>query len=215
MQTRHRKITRLLAPVAALTLVAAACGDDDDTLDDEDIVDVTIDVEDTAVDTAVDDTVTEDTAEAIEDDPIEEGSDADTDEGPTIVELAMDTPELSTLVTAIETVDLTETLSGEGPFTVFAPTNEAFDTALDDLGVTLDDWLTDPDAVTAVLTYHVIEGEVFSTEITQDRTAASLEGTELSFGTDGGITVNGIPVATADVEASNGVVHIIDGVLFP
>ncbi len=215
MQTRHRKITRLLAPVAALTLVAAACGDDDDTLDDEDIVDVTIDVEDTAVDTAVDDTVTEDTAEAIEDDPIEEGSDADTDEGPTIVELAMDTPELSTLVTAIETVDLTETLSGEGPFTVFAPTNEAFDTALDDLGVTLDDWLTDPDAVTAVLTYHVIDGEVFSTEITQDLTAESLEGTELSFGTDDGITVNGIPVVTADVEASNGVVHIIDGVLFP
>jgi len=66
-----------------------------------------------------------------------------------------------------------------------------------------------------VLTYHVIDGEVFSTEITQDLTAESLEGTELSFGTDDGITVNGIPVVTADVEASNGVVHIIDGVLFP
>lgn len=211
MQTRHRKITRLLAPVAAFTLVAAACGDDDDdAVDEEDLVDVTVEIDDTTVDTS-----TEDTAEAVEDDPIEEGSDADTDEGPNIVELAMDTPELSTLVTAVDTAGLVETLSGEGPFTVFAPTNEAFDTALDDLGITLDEFLTDPDELTSVLTYHVIDGEVFSTEITQDLTAASLEGTDLTFGTDGGVTVNGVAVVTADVEASNGVVHIIDGVLFP
>ncbi len=143
----------------------------------------------------------------------------------TIVEKAQDTPALSTLVTAVSEAGLVETLSGEGPFTVFAPTNDAFDALPDG---TLDGLLADKDALTGVLTYHVVSGEVMAADLLGmiegdggDHTVTTVNGATFSAAvvdgtvqlTDGqGNTVN---VVTADVDASNGVVHVIDGVLLP
>jgi uncharacterized surface protein with fasciclin (FAS1) repeats len=132
-----------------------------------------------------------------------------------IVELAQATPDLSTLVTAVVAADLAETLSGDGPFTVFAPTNEAFE-ALP--AGTLDDLLKpeNKDQLTDVLTYHVVAGDVMSSDLTDGQEITTLQGDTLTVKiTDGVVTINGATVTTADVDASNGVVHIIDQVLLP
>lgn len=131
----------------------------------------------------------------------------------TIVDVAGSTEDLSTLVTAVEAAGLTETLSGEGPYTVFAPTNEAFE-ALPE-GVL--DALLEPanqEALTAVLTYHVVPGEVTSDQI-EAGDVKTVEGSDVTIETDSGVTVNGATVVTADVMADNGVVHVIDEVLIP
>jgi len=131
----------------------------------------------------------------------------------TIVEVAAGNPDFSTLVAAVQAAGLAETLSGTGPFTVFAPTNEAFEA----LPAGLLDKLLLPenkDALTAILTYHVVAAEVPSSAVEPGK-AASVEGSELTLATDGGVTVDGATVVTADVEASNGVIHVIDKVLVP
>lgn len=131
-----------------------------------------------------------------------------------IVEQAQETASLSTLVTAIQAAGLVETLSGEGPFTVFAPTNDAF-AALPD-GVL--DMLLQPenkDKLAAILTYHVVSGKIMSTDLQDGQTAATVQGEEISVGTTDGVTINGATVTTADIEVSNGVVHIIDEVILP
>jgi uncharacterized surface protein with fasciclin (FAS1) repeats len=132
-----------------------------------------------------------------------------------IVELAQATPDLSTLVTAVVAADLAETLSGDGPFTAFAPTNEAFE-ALP--AGTLDDLLKpeNKDQLTDVLTYHVVAGDVMSSDLTDGQEITTLQGDTLTVKiTDGVVTINGATVTTADVDASNGVVHVIDQVLLP
>jgi uncharacterized surface protein with fasciclin (FAS1) repeats len=154
------------------------------------------------------------TAEATEEAMAEDMEDAEaTGESGTIVEVAAGNEDFSTLVAAIEAADLVETLNGEGPFTVFAPTNEAFD-ALPE-GV-LDALLLEEnqDTLVSILTYHVVPGEVFSTDIT-DGDVATVEGQTVTLSTADGVTVNGANVVTADVEASNGVIHVIDAVLLP
>lgn len=130
-----------------------------------------------------------------------------------IVEVASGAPELSTLVTAITAAGLAETLSGPGPFTVFAPTNDAFD-ALPE-GVL--DKLVKPenkDALTQVLTYHVVPASVPAADVTAGK-VATVEGSEIELATEGGVTVNGAKVVKADIMTSNGVVHEIDAVLLP
>jgi uncharacterized surface protein with fasciclin (FAS1) repeats len=131
----------------------------------------------------------------------------------TIVDVASADPQFSTLVAAIGAAGLAETLSGEGPYTVFAPTNEAFD-ALPE-GV-LDALLLpeNKDALTKILTYHVVSGEVTSDQIT-DSDVPTLEGESVTLSTADGVTVNGAMVVAADVAASNGVIHVIDAVLVP
>jgi uncharacterized surface protein with fasciclin (FAS1) repeats len=154
------------------------------------------------------------TAEATEEAMAEDMEDTEaTGESGTIVEVAAGNEDFSTLVAAIEAADLVETLNGEGPFTVFAPTNEAFD-ALPE-GV-LDALLLEEnqDTLVSILTYHVVPGEVFSTDIT-DGDVATVEGQTITLSTADGVTVNGANVVTADVEASNGVIHVIDAVLLP
>ena len=154
------------------------------------------------------------TAEATEEAMTEDMEDTEaTGESGTIVEVAAGNEDFSTLVAAIEAADLVETLNGEGPFTVFAPTNEAFD-ALPE-GV-LDALLLEEnqDTLVSILTYHVVPGEVFSTDIT-DGDVATVEGQTVTLSTADGVTVNGANVVTADVEASNGVIHVIDAVLLP
>ena len=135
-------------------------------------------------------------------------------EAGTIVEVASGNPDFSTLVAAVSAADLAETLGAEGPYTVFAPTNEAFEA----LPAGLLDELLKPknkEVLTQILTYHVVAGEVMSTYI-EPGDVPTVEGEDLTIAvTDGTVTVNGATVEAADVEASNGVIHVIDEVLVP
>ena len=167
-----------------------------------------------------------DDAEAIEEPSDDEASDDDTDatvEEPTltIVGLALQTENLDTLATAVVRGGFLSTLNGEGPFTVFAPTDDAFATALETLGLTADELLADQDLLSSVLTYHVVEGAVMSGDLEDGMEVETLNGAILTVGvSDEGVTLTDgtgaeYNVVTADVAASNGVVHIIDGVLLP
>lgn len=130
-----------------------------------------------------------------------------------IAAVAAGAPDLSTLVTALTAAGLVETLQGPGPFTVFAPTNEAF-AALPE-GVL--DKLVKPenkDALTSVLTYHVVSGKVPSSEVKAGK-VKTVEGSEITITTTDGVKVNDAKVVTVDVMADNGVVHVIDAVLLP
>ena len=131
-----------------------------------------------------------------------------------IVELAVGTESLSTLVTAVKAADLVETLSADGTFTVFAPTNDAF-AALPE-GVL--ETLLKPenkDKLTAVLTYHVLGNKVMSTDLKDGMKAVTVQGDMVSVDLKSGAKINDATVAAADIQASNGVVHVIDKVILP
>ncbi|QHQ36103.1 fasciclin domain-containing protein [Algicella marina] len=131
-----------------------------------------------------------------------------------IVDTAVNAGTFSTLVAAVEAAGLVETLKGEGPFTVFAPTDEAF-AALPEGTV---EGLLQPenkDQLAAILTYHVIPGKVMSTDISGPMSVATVQGSEVDITTEGGVMVDGATVTTADIEASNGVIHVIDSVIMP
>lgn len=130
-----------------------------------------------------------------------------------VVELAQATTELSTLVTAVVTANLVTTLKGSGPFTVFAPTNDAF-AKLED-GV-LEVLLANPTVLADLLKYHVVSGKVLSTDLTTTSVQTLLSGKSISVSVANGVTLNGTAsVVEADIEATNGVVHVIDEVLIP
>lgn len=133
----------------------------------------------------------------------------------TIVGVASANPDFSTLVAAVSAAGLAETLGAPGPYTVFAPTNEAFE----DLPAGLLDALLLPEnkeVLTQILTYHVVEGEVMSTDV-QPGKVPTVEGSDLTIKVqkDGDVKVNRADVEAVDVEASNGVIHVIDEVLVP
>jgi uncharacterized surface protein with fasciclin (FAS1) repeats len=134
----------------------------------------------------------------------------------TIVDLASKDPaNFSTLVAVINAAGLVETLNGQGPFTVFAPTNEAF--AALPAGV-LDALLLpeNKDALVKILTYHVVPGTVLAADIADgDVVIATVEGQNVLFSTSNGVTVNGFDVLFEDVIAGNGVIHVINAVLVP
>lgn len=129
-----------------------------------------------------------------------------------LVETAQDAGSFQTLLTAVEAAGLTSTLRTGGPFTVFAPTDAAF-AALPE--GTLDALLADQDALTGVLLYHVVEGTVESKDLAGVVSAETLNGVPILFDLDSGVEVNGARVLSADVSASNGVIHVIDQVLLP
>jgi len=134
--------------------------------------------------------------------------------GETIVDVASANGSFDTLVAAIQAADLVDTLSAEGPYTVFAPTDDAF-AALPD-GV-LDKLLLpdNKDVLAQILTYHVVSGEVPSSAV-ETGMVPTVEGTDLDVVAEGGsVMVNGANVVTPDVAASNGVIHVIDAVLIP
>jgi uncharacterized surface protein with fasciclin (FAS1) repeats len=131
-----------------------------------------------------------------------------------IVAVAQATPDLSILVEAVSAAGLVETLEEPGPYTVFAPTNAAFEA----LGSTLDTLLEPANKaeLAEILTYHVVPGELTSSALSDGQMLETVQGGSLEVKiTDGDVTVNGATVATPDVEASNGVVHVIDEVLIP
>ena len=131
-----------------------------------------------------------------------------------IVDTAVDAGSFTTLVAAVQAAGLVETLKGEGPFTVFAPTDEAF-AALPE--GTVEDLLKpeNKDQLIAVLTYHVVAGKVMSGDLSNNMMATTVQGGDVTIMTEGGVMVDGANVVTADIEASNGVIHVIDAVILP
>ena len=129
-----------------------------------------------------------------------------------IVDTAVSAGSFKTLAAALEAAGLIETLKGPGPFTVFAPTDEAFAELPPG---TVDALLADKAKLTAVLTYHVVAGNVPSTAVAGMTSATSLNGAALKIDTSAGVKINDATVITADVAASNGVIHVIDTVLLP
>ncbi len=129
-----------------------------------------------------------------------------------IVDTAIAAGSFTTLVTAVKAAGLVDTLKGDGPFTVFAPTDAAF--AKLPPG-TVEALLADKAKLTAVLTYHVVAGRVTAADVAGLRQATTLQGGTLAIDTSNGVKINGATVTTADVMASNGVIHVIDTVLLP
>ena len=188
MKKNARIATSLLL---SLGLVAAACSSDDPEATPTEEVTTTV---------------------VADDGEMEEAS-----EFATVVEVAQSSDDFSVLVEAVVAADLAETLSGEGPFTVFAPTNDAFVAALDDLGLTKEELLASPD-LASILTYHVVPGKILAADaIAADGSdIATVNGETVAISVvDGAVMVNGATVTTADLEAGNGVVHVIDTVILP
>jgi uncharacterized surface protein with fasciclin (FAS1) repeats len=131
-----------------------------------------------------------------------------------IVEIVQANPNFSTLATALDEADLERTLSGEGPFTVFAPTNAAFDALPPG---SLNALLANKTQLTSVLTYHVVPGSYLSTRIASMSSLPTVQGSPLpvTVQPQGGIRVDGANVVTADIPASNGVIHVVDTVMLP
>jgi uncharacterized surface protein with fasciclin (FAS1) repeats len=188
------------AAVATLAAVTVACGDDEAAQDDG---------------SPAAETETEGTNDAASE------SESSTSEIPaTVVDVAASDENFSTLVTAVQTAGLTETLSGDGPFTVFAPVNDAF-AALPEGTV---DALLQPanrDQLTSVLTYHVVPAAALSGDLSDGMTVTTIQGQPLTVHLTGGAVTltdasgNTVSVVQPDIEAGNGVVHVIDGVLLP
>ena len=131
---------------------------------------------------------------------------------PNIVETAVAAGSFNTLVAAVKAAGLVDTLSGPGPFTVFAPTDEAF--AKLPAG-TVESLLGDTPKLTKILTYHVVSGKVMAADVVKLTSATTVEGSEVKIDASNGVKVNDATVVTPDVEASNGVIHVIDTVLLP
>jgi uncharacterized surface protein with fasciclin (FAS1) repeats len=134
---------------------------------------------------------------------------------PTVVDIAVGNPDFSTLVAALQAAGLVEALSGDGPFTVFAPTNEAFAQLPEG---TLEMLLMpeNKDKLVAILTYHVVPGTIMAADVVTLTEATSLEGDTIAItATDEGVMVDGANVIATDIEASNGVIHVIDAVIMP
>lgn len=132
-----------------------------------------------------------------------------------IVDTAIAAGQFNTLVAAVQAADLVETLKGDGPFTVFAPTDEAF--AALPMG-TVEDLLKPENKaqLVAVLTYHVVPGKIMSADIAgKSMDVASVQGGELSVDATDGVKIDNANVIAADIETSNGVIHVIDQVVLP
>lgn len=131
-----------------------------------------------------------------------------------IVQIASGNKDFSTLVAAVVAAGLAETLSGSGPFTVFAPTNEAF--AKLPAGTVQE--LIKPEnkeKLAAILTYHVVAGKALSSDLSDGQLIKTVNGQEVTVSIGDNVKVNGAVVTTADLEASNGVIHVIDSVIMP
>ena len=134
--------------------------------------------------------------------------------GMDIVDTALAAGSFNTLAAALSAAGLVETLKGEGPFTVFAPTDAAF-AALP--AGTVEELLKpeNKDKLIAILTYHVVAGKVLSTDLTEGMTAATVNGATITITLEGGAKVNGATISAADIMATNGVIHVIDAVILP
>ena len=129
-----------------------------------------------------------------------------------IIDTVVGNTDLSTLVTAIKAAGLESTLSSDGPYTVFAPNNAAFAKLDPD---TLKGLLEDRDALSSILTYHVVSGKLMSDAVAKRTEATTVNGAVITIDTTSGVKINTAKVLTADIDCENGVVHVIDTVLMP
>jgi len=129
-----------------------------------------------------------------------------------IVDVAVSAGTFKTLVAAVKAAGLVETLKGKGPFTVFAPSDDAF--AKLPKG-TVEGLLADLPKLKSILTYHVVAGKVTAADVMKLTSAKTVQGQSVTFQTNGGVKVNGANVVTADVKADNGIIHVIDSVILP
>lgn len=204
--------------VISLALTLAACGEEDDTTIDTGTTTQTATEAATMDETTTEETTTEETT--TEETTTEETTVAE-EAGDDIVDTAVGAGSFDTLVAAVQAAGLEETLRGDGPFTVFAPTDEAFNALPEG---TLDALLADPEGdLTEILTYHVVDGEVPAADVLEmdGQSVETLQGGSFTIELDGDAVVlidaagNRVNVTTTDVEASNGVIHVIDTVLSP
>lgn len=129
-----------------------------------------------------------------------------------IVDTAISAGSFSTLVSAVQAAGLVEVLKGDGPFTVFAPTDEAFSKIpAEDLQALL----KDKEALGKVLTYHVVPGKVMASDVVNLDSATTVEGSEITIAANDGVMVDNANVIKTDIETSNGVIHVIDSVILP
>ena len=132
-----------------------------------------------------------------------------------IIDTAVAAGKFNTLAAAVTAAGLVDTLKGPGPFTVFAPTDEAFANLP---AGTVEALLADIPKLTAILTYHVVSGKVMAADVVglNGKSATTVNGAEIAISTDGGVKLNGLAnVITADIECTNGVIHVIDAVILP
>ncbi|MEH2199482.1 fasciclin [Nostoc sp. 'Peltigera membranacea cyanobiont' 213] len=129
-----------------------------------------------------------------------------------IIDTATNNGSFKTLIAAIQAAGLEGTLNGNGPFTVFAPTDEAFNKLP---AGTVDALLKDIPKLKKILTYHVVSGKVLAADVAKLKTAKTVEGSDVKIDASNGVKINDAKVATADVAADNGVIHVIDTVLIP
>ena len=129
-----------------------------------------------------------------------------------IVDTAINAGSFETLVTAVKAADLVDTLKGKGPFTLFAPNDDAFAKLPEG---TVDKLLKDVPKLKKILTYHVVSGKVMAADVSKMKSAKTVEGSEVKIDASKGVKVNDATVSKADVKADNGVIHIIDTVLMP
>jgi uncharacterized surface protein with fasciclin (FAS1) repeats len=132
-----------------------------------------------------------------------------------LIEVAASNDDFTTLVAAVQAADLADTLSGAGPFTVFAPTNEAF-AKLPDGTVEMLLLPENKDTLVGILTYHVVAGDVTAAEVVELTEVTTVQGeTAAIVVSDTGVTIDGANVILTDINASNGVIHVIDTVMMP
>ena len=131
-----------------------------------------------------------------------------------IVDTAVNAGSFETLVAAVQAAGLVDTLKGDGPFTVFAPTDEAF-AALPEGTVESLLLPENKDKLVAILTYHVVPGKVMSTDLSDDMEATTVQGESVTIDLDNGVMVEKATVVSADIETTNGVIHVIDTVILP
>lgn len=136
-----------------------------------------------------------------------------TGKAPDLVQVAVGAGNFTTLATALKAAGLVEALQGEGPFTVFAPTDEAF--AKLPPG-TVEGLLKDPAKLKEILLYHVVPGKVMANQVVNLRTATTLQGANVTItAADGGVRINNARVIKTDIQAANGVIHVLDTVILP
>nr|WP_083914095.1 fasciclin domain-containing protein [Ilumatobacter nonamiensis] len=220
----RQRTTKILAACAALSLTAAACGSDDNDAseapaDSEAMEETPADTE--AMEEAPADTEAMEEGAMDEDGPFGPACDAVPTEGEgsfagmtddTAATAASNNPLLSTLVTAVTEADLVDTLNSDGPFTIFAPSNDAFAAIPEE---DLNAVLADQELLTSILTYHVIAGDSLdAAALGEAGTADTVNGGTIEFGSDG-TTVNDVDVLCSNVMTSNATVHIIGEVLMP
>ncbi|MEH1909587.1 MAG: fasciclin domain-containing protein [Nostoc sp.] len=131
---------------------------------------------------------------------------------PDIIDTAINAGSFNTLVTAITTAGLDTALKGDGPFTVFAPTDEAFSKLPSGA---VEELLQDVIKLRKVLEYHVVSGKINATDLVQLQKLTTTEGNDIKVNAENNVKVNDAYIVTSDVEADNGVIHVIDNVLFP